>query len=143
MTYDNIKVGLGLVLIKDNEVLLSQRKTERNGTGEFGGPGGALEPGEAMEASILRELSEECGPTVAISNLRQICTINYRNDKSPTHWVGIGFAADYIDGAIKNSEPDKHTAWGWYPINKLPAPLYWPIARYIEAYTSGKNFFEL
>jgi len=143
MTYDNVKVGLGLVLIKDNQVLLSQRKTDDNGTGEFGGPGGALEPGEGMKAAILRELAEECGRGVAVENLRAICTINFRNGKSSAHWVGVGFAADYLDGAIENKEPDKHTDWEWYPLDKLPKPLYWPVARYLEAYVSGRNFFEL
>jgi 8-oxo-dGTP diphosphatase len=143
MMYDNIRVGLGLVLVKDGSVLLSQRKKDNNGIGEFGGPGGALEPGEAMGESILRELSEECGPNIAVNNLRAICTINYRNDQSPTHWVGVGFIADYVYGTIVNNEPDKHSDWAWYPLDKLPTPLYWPVARYIESYTTGKNFFEL
>jgi ADP-ribose pyrophosphatase YjhB (NUDIX family) len=92
-------------------MLLSQRKTEVNGTGEFGGPGGALEPGESMREAILRELAEECGQHIVVDNLRTVCTINYRNDKSSTHWVGVGLAADYIDGIIENREPNKHTDW--------------------------------
>jgi 8-oxo-dGTP diphosphatase len=143
MQYDNVKVGLGLVLLKDGMVLLAQRKRKDNGQGEYGGPGGALDPGEGLMESILRELSEECGPDVAVKNLKTICTINYRNGQSPTHWVGIGFCAEYAGGEIKLMEPNKHVTWEWHSLDDLPVPMYWPIARYIEAYKTGQNLFEL
>ena len=143
MHYDNVKVGLGLVLVKDGTVLLAQRKREDNGRGEYGGPGGALDPGEGLEESILRELAEECGTDLVVKNLTTICTINYRNGQSSTHWVGIGFCAEYANGEIKLMEPNKHVAWEWHSLDDLPAPLYWPIARYIEAYKTGQNLFEL
>ena len=143
MHYDNIKVGLGLILLKDDKVLLAQRKRADNGRGEYGGPGGTLEPGEGLENSILRELAEECGPDVSVKNLRMICAINYRSGQTPTHWVGIGFCGDYAGGEIRLMEPDIHGAWGWHSLEDLPNPMYWPIARYIEAYKTGQNLFEL
>ena len=143
MKYKDIKVGLGLVLIRNEQVLLARRKLNANGLGEFGGPGGALLPGESFEESIRRELAEECGPDVEITNLRMVCAINYRNGKSSTHWVGIGFVADYARGEIKLMEPDKHDPWQWYDLKKLPEPMYWPAARYIEAYRTNTLLFEL
>ena len=143
MKYDNIRVGLGLVLIQNGKVLLSQRKSNDNGFGEYGGPGGALQPGESLKASILRELIEECGADIKLDSLRTVCTISYRNDQSTTHWIGVGFCAEYVSGNISNSEPDKHTGWAWYDLASLPNPLYWPMAKYIEAYKTGVNLFEL
>jgi len=143
MHYDNIKVGLGLVLLKDGKVLLSQRRVASNGFGEYGGPGGALSPGESLTKSVLRELAEECGSGIVVNNLRMICTINYRNGQSPTHWVGIGFCADYVSGEVVSVEPEKHTDWEWHPLDGLPDPLYWPMARYIEAYKTKQTLFEL
>jgi len=72
-----------------------------------------------------------------------VCAINYRNDQSLTHWVGIGFCAEYVGGEIKLMEPDKHAARQWHSLDDLPSPMYWPIARYIEAYKTGQNLFEL
>lgn len=143
MHYEDIKVGLGLVLVKDGQVLLAQRKRADNGPGEYGGPGGTLDPGEGLEESILRELAEECGPDVEIKGLRMVCAINYRNGQTPTHWVGIGFCAEYAGGEIKLMEPTKHVSWEWHPLDNLPSPMYWPIERYIEAYKTGQNLFEL
>lgn len=143
MTYDNIKVGVGLVLLRDGQVLMSQRKVDHNGLGEYGGPGGALRPGESLTDSILRELAEECGPDVVVDKLRMVCAINYRNGQSPIHWVGIGFCAEYVSGDIKTMEPEKHVGWEWYTLNDLPSPLYWPMARYIEAYQTGGMLYEL
>lgn len=128
MQYDSIKVGLGLVLVHEGKVLLAQRKRPDNGLGEFGGPGGALDPGEGLMESILRELSEECGRDVKVKNLRMTCAINYRNGQSSTHWVGIGFCADYAGGEIRLMEPEKHETWKWHPLGNLPSPMYWPIA---------------
>jgi ADP-ribose pyrophosphatase YjhB (NUDIX family) len=107
MKYDSIRVGLGLVLVRDGQVLLARRKLANNGLGEFGGPGGALKPGESFGESIRRELLEECGPHIEVNNLRMVCAINYRNGQSPTHWVGIGFAAEYVKGEIALKEPNK------------------------------------
>jgi 8-oxo-dGTP pyrophosphatase MutT (NUDIX family) len=123
-------------------VLLSKRKVQGNGTGEFGGPGGALLPGETMTDAVLRELAEECGPGVMVKNLHMLWSINYRNSRNATHWVGIGFAADYVGGEIIRLEPDKHAPWNWHLLEHLPTPLYWPTARYIDASLSGQKFFE-
>jgi 8-oxo-dGTP diphosphatase len=141
--YTDIKVGLGLVLIKDGRVLLSPRKLPNNGLGEYGGPGGSLEPGESFEECVRRELAEECGSDVRITNLRMLCAINYRGGQSQTHWVGVGFAADYVSGDIVLTEPDKHGSWEWYDSDNLPTPLYWPITKYLESYRTGERFFEI
>lgn len=143
MKYDNIKVGLGLVLVNNNQVLLARRKLSGNGLGEFGGPGGALMPGESLDESIRRELLEECGPDIEIANLRMVCAINYRNGQGSTHWVGIGFAADYIKGEVQLMEPEKHEVWEWHDLNSMPEPMYWPLAKYIEAYQTGTTLFEM
>lgn len=56
-----IHVAVAVIVNRDNEVLVSQRKqgTHLGGYWEF--PGGKLEQGESMSAALVRELNEELG----------------------------------------------------------------------------------
>lgn len=49
------EVGVGLLIVKDDLILLGKRLAS-HGTGSYGGPGGHLEHGESIEDCILREL---------------------------------------------------------------------------------------
>jgi hypothetical protein len=57
--------------------------------------------------------------------------------------VGIGFAAEYVKGEVALKEPNKNEAWEWHDLYNLPDPLYWPMAKYIEAYKTGTMLFEI
>ncbi|OUT69512.1 MAG: A/G-specific adenine glycosylase [Synechococcus sp. TMED19] len=59
-------IGVGVVLNSSGEVLIDQRLNEGllGGLWEF--PGGKQEPGEAIEATVARELQEELGIEVSV-----------------------------------------------------------------------------
>lgn len=135
-----VPVGLGLILVKDKQVLLARRKAT-NGQDEYDSPGGALKRGESFKEAVARELAEECGTSVKIHKLRPLCTINYLRSYQ-THAVGIGFTAEIKAGVPVNMEPEKHDNWGWYHMDSLPTPLFPPVAKYIESYTTGHSVFD-
>ncbi|MGE0225790.1 MAG: NUDIX hydrolase [Acetobacteraceae bacterium] len=56
-------IGIGIVVIKDDHVLLCRRGKPPN-IGSWTLPGGAQELGETCEAAARRELAEETGLTV-------------------------------------------------------------------------------
>src|ERR1700757_1735689 len=56
-------VGVGAVIIQENQVLLIQRGQEPL-KGEWSLPGGALELGETLQQGIRREVLEETGLVV-------------------------------------------------------------------------------
>ncbi len=56
-------VGIGIVVIKDDHVLLCQRGKPPN-LGSWTLPGGAQDVGETCEQAARRELLEECGLVV-------------------------------------------------------------------------------
>jgi hypothetical protein len=39
-------------------------------------------------------------------------------------------------------EPDRSEEWGWYELDKLPQPLFATIPSYIEAFKTGRNFWD-
>ncbi len=135
------KVGVGLLIIKDKQVLLGKRKGS-HGAGEYAVVGGHLEYLESFEAAIRRELAEEVGSQLKVKNLRFLCLINLKHYR-PKHYVDIGFVADWESGDPKLMEPERMESWQWYALGQLPSPMFVTDPLYIEAYRTGKNYFEI
>lgn len=132
-------VGIGLLLVRDGKVLLGKRKSS-HGTGEYGGPGGHLENGESFEECILRELAEEAGPNVKVTDLRFLCLTNLTK-YAPRHYVDIGMTAEWVSGEPVTMEPHKLESWAWYDIDALPEPLFGVEPNYITAFKTGQAYF--
>ncbi len=135
------KVGVGLLLIKDGKILLGKRKSS-HGAGEYGGAGGHLEQMESFEACVLRELAEEAGPGLQIRKLRFLCVCNLKK-YAPKHYIDIGMVAEWKAGEPRLMEPEKLEGWAWYALDDLPEPLFGVEHEYIEAYKTGKVYFEV
>jgi len=60
-------------------LLMTQFSDRTNAPGQWGLPGGGLEAGEAPDRAVLREVWEESGQVVEVSDLASIQT---------SHWVG-------------------------------------------------------
>lgn len=58
------------------------------------------------------------------------------------HYIDVGVVAEWKSGEPKILEPKKCAGWGYYDLNSLPKPLFAALENYIEAYKSGKNFFD-
>ncbi len=55
------EVAVGVLIQPDGSFLLAQRPTGKPYEGYWEFPGGKLEPGESVEAALVRELDEELG----------------------------------------------------------------------------------
>jgi len=60
-------------------VLMTQFSDRTNASGQWGPPGGGLEPGEGPDRAVLREVWEESGQGVEVSGLALVQSL---------HWVG-------------------------------------------------------
>ena len=136
---DNIvKVGIGVMIMKDGKVLLGKRKG-KHGAGEYAWPGGHFEYMESFTDSAKREVMEETG--MEIDNIRFLRLANLK-EYAPKHYVDIGLIADWKSGEPVVMEPEKCESWDWYDIDNLPSPLFSGIETYIEAYKGGTNFYD-
>lgn len=134
---ETVRVGVGLLVIKDGKVLWGKRKGS-HGSGLYGGIGGHLEYGETLEQGILRELSEECG--IKVTNLRLLCVSDFLTHH-PKHYVDVGFVAEWEAGEPQVLEPEKCEGWEWRDLDDLPKNCFAPMIGYIEAYKTGKNYY--
>jgi len=120
---DRPKVGIGVVIMKDNKALLGQRKNA-HGEGAWCFPGGHLEYQETWEECAARETVEEAG--ITIKNVRFGTTTNDIFTKEQKHYITIFMLSDYDSGEVKVMEPDKCERWEWFEWDKLPRPLFLP-----------------
>lgn len=131
-------VGVGVMVIKNNLVLLAKRNGS-HGAGEYAFPGGHLEFGESITHCARREVAEETG--LKIKNIRFLLVENLLK-YSNKHYLHIGLVADWQSGVPQILEPDKCLALGWYNMNRLPRPLFATIKHTIQSYQSHRNFYD-
>lgn len=126
------------MIIKDNKILLGLRKGS-HGENQYAWPGGHMEYMESFEDAAKREVREETG--MKIDNVRFLRLYNLK-EYAPKHYVDIGLIADWVSGEAKVMEPDKCEGWSWYDMDNLPSPVFATIPSYIEAYRTGRNFWD-
>ena len=114
------KVGIGVIIIKDNKVLFGKRKSA-HGHGTWCFPGGHLEYGESWEDCAVRETTEETD--ITIKNIRFSAVTNDIYPTEEKHYITIFMLADFDSGEVKIMEPEKCEEWGWFEWTNLPQPL--------------------
>ena len=123
------KVGVGVILVKDNKVLLLKRKNT-HGEGTWSFPGGHLELNEEIEDCVKREVEEETGITV--SKIRFAGLTNDIFEKENKHYITIFMICDWELGEAQIKEPEKCTKIGWHRWGELPQPLFLPITNILK-----------
>ncbi|MCK4730720.1 MAG: NUDIX domain-containing protein [Candidatus Aenigmarchaeota archaeon] len=124
-----VGVGVGVIIIKDNKILLGRRKNAL-GAGTWQSPGGHLEFNETYEECAERETMEEAG--IKIKNIRFFTATNDIFDKDNKHYVTIFMVSEYDSGEVKIMEPDRCENWNWFDWNNLPQPLFIPVQNLIK-----------
>jgi len=138
-----IGVGIGVMIMRDNKILLGQRHPDEEkagsalkGQGTWTMPGGKLEWGESFEDGATREVKEETG--LDVKNLQVLCVNNDKNEHA--HFITVGLIATEFEGEAQVCEPEVIREWKWFDLDKLPEPLFFPSKRVLDNYTQ-KAFY--
>jgi 8-oxo-dGTP diphosphatase len=115
----SVRVGVQPVVVQDGQVLLGLRKNTFQ-AGTWGLPGGHLEPGESIVEGAARELYEETG--LLAGEMRVFCVTDPRPDAN--HHMEVGVEVIKWSGHAKNMEPAKCSRLAFFPLNRLPEPLF-------------------
>ena len=121
MDHPNVRVGIGVFVIKDGRFLL-QKRQGAHGEGTWSLPGGHLEYGESFEDTARREVKEESN--LEIKNIRFGAVTNDIFEKEHKHYVTVWMVSDWASEEVKNMEPHKCTAQAWHTLDDLPEPLF-------------------
>jgi 8-oxo-dGTP diphosphatase len=112
--------GCGAAIVQDGRILLIQRLREPE-AGAWGLPGGKVDWMETVEHAIRREVQEELGIDLGPTTL--LCVVDHFEPALEQHWISPVHLATEFTGAPMLREPEKHAAFGWYPLDALPAVL--------------------
>ncbi|MEQ1499786.1 MAG: NUDIX hydrolase [Parcubacteria group bacterium] len=126
---DKPGVGVGVIIRRENRVLLGKRKNS-HGDGTWSFPGGKLDLWETPEECAVREVEEETG--LKIKNITKSIYTNDLFREEGKHFITLFFIGDYDGGEAELREPDKCESWEWFEWDKLPEPLFYPLKNYIE-----------
>jgi len=135
MQHPNVRVGVGIFVIKKGKFVMGKRKGS-HGEGSWSVPGGHLEFGEDFEDTARREVKEETN--LDIKNIKFGALTNDCFKEENKHYITIWMISEYDSGKLKIMEPDKYVEQDWFTFDNLPKPLFLPWnqllkSEYIEA----------
>ncbi len=134
------KIGLGVMVFKDDGKVLMGLRKNTHGAGTYAIPGGHLEYMESFADCASREVFEECGITIKNITFQYIAnSVAY----APKHYVQIGVTAEWESGDLVVKEPEKFDHISWYDLDNLPQPISEMSQVNFEAYKTGKNYFDV
>ena len=132
-------VGCGVLVENEKGEVLLQKRSD---TGEWGVPGGALEPGETFVEAAARELAEEVG--IVVSDLKLFGL--YSGDDREIHYpngdivysLSVIFITDSYTGEISDSDSEV-LGHKFFDKNSIPKELFYPDARPILDWAKEKK----
>lgn len=119
------------VVVRDGDKILLVKRAKAWKAGEYCTPGGHVEAKETLRQAAQRELKEETGLHVEVSDLNLIHTshINSHPDvKDDPEYLDFYFEAKKVTGAAYNAEPDAHSEISWFTMDDMKSA---PIVDYV------------
>lgn len=139
MSEQRPQVGVGVLIVKDGQVLLAKRKGS-HGEGEYAFPGGHLEYGESFSECAIRETREETGIEISDIKFQYLANIIKYAGKQYVH---VGLTAKWKSGEPEVLETNKSEDWEWYPLDKFPEPVFEMCRLAIKSLNDGQTFYDL
>lgn len=107
-----------IVMTRDNQVLLIQRKNEPC-RGQWAFPGGFMNIDETAEAAAVRELQEETGITLSETDIFQVGAYTAVDRDPRERIITIAYLAE-IDAPVPVKGSDDAARAQWFPLDALP-----------------------
>jgi 8-oxo-dGTP diphosphatase len=125
------KVGVGLIIWKDEEVLLVRRQGV-HGSGTWSTPRGHLEAGESLEECASREAREETG--VAVRDIRFRAITSDVFDPETGHYITVWMEGDLLAGEAEARATYELSTVAWFRGDRLPSPLFLPLKNLVDGH---------
>ena len=105
-------VAVGGIVVKDGGVLLIRRGKEPS-YGLWSVPGGAVELGEGLRAATQREVREECGIEIGVTDVIEVLerVVRDADDRIQYHYVLVDYLAYWISGDLTPSDELLDARW--------------------------------
>ena len=129
-----------IVLQKDSQVLLLQRKATGWMDGQYSVPAGTLDPDETIKDAAIREVLEEIGVIVHPQDISYAHTMHCKTGAAV--WMGHFFTTTNWQNGPKVCEPDKHSEVLWCDLGELPDNVIPYVKQALENISLGVSYSE-
>jgi 8-oxo-dGTP pyrophosphatase MutT (NUDIX family) len=136
-----VKLGVGVILRDGFGRVLLEKRSDN---GEWGLPGGRLDPGETIDSCARREVREETGLECRVVALQGVYSdpaagrmIEYHDNGDRRHLVDVVVIAEVISGTLVLSSESE--AMEWFDPAAFPAPLIAPSRAALADYAAGRS----
>lgn len=120
---------------KGSFYLAKRSQNARDEQGKWDSGAGGLKWGQTAEENIRREIKEEYGADVIdLEFLGYDDIFRKLNDGTPTHWLGLRFAALVKPEQVSIREPESFDDDGWFTLDTLPSPLHSQLLPFFKKY---------
>ncbi|GAA4899253.1 NUDIX domain-containing protein [Streptomonospora salina] len=102
------------VIRRDGQLLVARQRTK---SWSFL-PGGHVEPGERVEAALVREVREELGAEAKIERFLGAVEHGYIEDDATRHEINLVFEVAITD--VEPASQEDHLEFHWLDVNQLP-----------------------
>ncbi|MEK9703568.1 MAG: NUDIX hydrolase [Deltaproteobacteria bacterium] len=105
-------VGVGVVVLKDEDVLLIRRGRPPR-LGEWSLPGGAQSVGETVQETARREVLEETGVSIQNPEFLEVVDSIIKDDDGRVkfHYTLIDYWANWESGTPQGADDAQHAEW--------------------------------
>ena len=115
---NSVKPSAAAFVMHDSKVLLTQRTDNGNWTM----PGGAMDPGESLSTTAVRETLEETGISVKLVGVLGIYSdprhvIHYTSNDEVRQEFTIVYRGEYLSGEPTTSSETTHVEW--VPVDRV------------------------
>jgi len=132
---------VGIILRKENKILLIKRKNTGWNDGRHAYVGGDVDGGETVTQAAVREAQEELGIKLDKNNLKLIHVL-HRKDKIYFESIDFVFEATEWQGQPTNMEPDKCDGFEWFEIDNLPESIVKCLKHVLDEVKKNKFYSE-
>ncbi|CCB88213.1 NUDIX hydrolase [Simkania negevensis] len=140
-----MKVGVSLVLFRQEEVLLLRRYNTGIDDGCYVLPMGGVDRDETAIEALVREAKEEVNITVhpdAFELVHTMHRLHHLPDGNYFEQIDLFFKLKYFSGEVKNMEPHKCDEVSFYPLDALPKTTVPFICQALDNIRNGVSYSE-
>lgn len=130
-----------LILIKDEQILLTRRYQTGHLDGFYSVPAGHLDGNESLAQALCREVREEVDLEIKLEDLELVHVINQLKALGGER-VDFYFQTKAWQGEPKIMEPHKCDDLRWFALDRLPANLAPYVRQAIENIQKGHAYSE-
>ena len=117
----------------NGEFVMAKRNSnsrDEHGCWDIGG--GAIELGDTVEDTILREIREEYCTDVLNFEFLGYRDVHRIHDGKATHWIALDFKVQINRDKVKIGEPHKFDEIAWFDLENLPTKTHSQFPKFLE-----------